>query len=96
MFRAMWIAVLVSNLGGWMQNVGGGVANNVLSSSPVLIAMVQAANTLPVFLLALPAGALADVLGSRKLLLADNLLSLIAVSVLASLTLAGSVSPSYC
>src|SRR5215472_9039147 len=93
MFRAMWIAVLVSNLGGWMQNVGAAWLMTSLSSSPVLIAMVQAANTLPIFLLALPAGALADVLGSRKLLLADNLLSFVAVSVLAALTLTGSVSP---
>ena len=93
MFRAMWIAVLVSNLGGWMQNVGAAWLMTSLSSSPVLVAMVQAANTFPIFLLALPAGALADVLGSRKLLLADNLLSFISVSVLAALTLTGSVSP---
>jgi MFS family permease len=93
MFRAMWVAVLVSNLGGWMQNVGAAWLMTSLSSSPVLIAMVQAANTFPIFLLALPAGALADVLGSRKLLLADNLLSFISVSVLAALTLTGSVSP---
>jgi MFS family permease len=93
MFRAMWVAVLVSNLGTWMQNVGAAWLMTSLSSSPVLIAMVQAANTLPIFLLALPAGALADVLGSRKLLLADNLLSLISVSVLAALTLTGSVTP---
>ena len=93
MFRAMWGAVLVSNIGGWMQNVGAAWLMTSLSSSPVLIAMVQAANTFPVFLLALPAGALADVVGSRKLLLADNLLSLISVSVLAALTLTGAVSP---
>ena len=93
LFRAMWIAVLVSNLGGWMQNVGAAWLMTSLSPSPLLIAMVQAANTLPIFLLALPAGALADVLGARKLLLADNLLSFIAVSVLAVLTLTGSVSP---
>src|ERR1700739_3917353 len=91
MFRAMWGAVLVSNIGGWMQNVGAAWLMTSLSSSPVLIAMVQAANTFPVFLLPLPAGALADVLGSRKLLLADNLLSLISVSVLAALTLTGAV-----
>jgi predicted MFS family arabinose efflux permease len=93
MFRAMWVAVLVSNLGGWMQNVGAAWLMTSLSSSPMLIAVVQAANTFPIFLLALPAGALADVLGSRKLLLADNLLSFISVSVLATLTLTGSVSP---
>ena len=93
LFRAMWIAVLVSNMGGWMQNVGAAWLMTSLSSSPVLIAMVQAANTLPIFLLALPAGALADVLGSRNLLLADNLLSFISVSVLAALTLTGFVSP---
>jgi MFS family permease len=93
MFRAMWIAVLVSNLGGWMQNVGAAWLMTSLSPSPVLVAMVQAANTFPMFLLALPAGALADVLGSRKLLLADNLLSFVSVSVLAALTVTGSVSP---
>jgi MFS family permease len=93
MFRAMWIAALVSNVGGWMQNVGAAWLMTSLSSSPVLISMVQAANTFPIFLLALPAGALADVLGARKLLLVDNLLSFLAAAVLAALTLTGTVSP---
>jgi MFS family permease len=93
MFRAMWVAALASNLGSWMQNVAAAWLMTFLSSSPLLIAMVQAANTLPIFLLALPAGALADVLGSRKLLLADNLLSFISVSILAALTLTGAVTP---
>jgi hypothetical protein len=61
-FRAPWLASLVSNLGTWLQNVGAGWLMTGLTPSPVLVALVQAATTLPVFLLALPAGALADVI----------------------------------
>ena len=68
-FRALWIASLVSNLGTWVQNVGAGWLMTGLTPSPLMAALVQAATTLPVFLLALPAGALADVIDRRRLLL---------------------------
>jgi MFS family permease len=69
LFRWLWIATVASNVGTWLQNVGASWQMTSLTSSTVLIALVQAATSLPAFLLALPAGALADVIDRRKLLL---------------------------
>ncbi|MGV6873759.1 MFS transporter [Pseudochelatococcus sp. B33] len=85
-FRALWIATIVSNIGTWMNDVGAGWLMTSLSPSPLLVALVQAATTLPMFLLALPAGALADIVDRRKLLLAAQTLGLAAAAVLAVLT----------
>src|SRR5438034_11357609 len=60
LFRALWIATVVSNLGTWMHNVGAAWLMTSLTLSPTLVALVQAATSLPVFLVALPAGGLAD------------------------------------
>src|SRR5207247_1485174 len=59
LFRALWLAALASNVGTWMQDVGATWLMTSLTISPILIALVQAATTLPVFLLAFVAGALA-------------------------------------
>src|SRR3989442_3459719 len=55
-FRAIWIASVVSNVGSWMQNVGVAWQMTTLTPSPVLIALIQTATSLPVFLVGLPAG----------------------------------------
>ena len=68
-FRAVWIAWVVSNTGTWMQNVGAAWLMTTLTPSPLLVALMQTATSLPVFLVGLPAGALADVVDRRKLLL---------------------------
>src|SRR6266480_2278946 len=68
-FRALWIATIVSNIGTWMQNVAAAWLMTSLSQSSVQVALVQTATSLPVFFLALPAGALADVVDRRRLLL---------------------------
>ena len=65
-FRALWIASLATNLGTWLQNVAAGWLMTGMTPSPLMAALVQAATTLPVFLLALPAGALADVIDRRR------------------------------
>lgn len=69
-FALLWGATLVANIGTWMRDVGLGWMMTELSPSATLVAAVQAAATLPVVLLALPAGALADVLDRRRLLFA--------------------------
>lgn len=66
-FRALWIAGLVSDIGSWMHEVGEAWLMTSLSRSPILIALLQSADSLAIFLLALPAGALADVVDRRKL-----------------------------
>jgi len=81
-FTIMWSATLLSNIGTWMNDVGAGWLMTTLAPSPLLVALVQAATTLPVFLFALPAGALADILDRRRLLLLIQLvLALIALAL---------------
>src|SRR3954469_14670454 len=68
-FRVLWLAVLGSQIGTWMQTVG---AQGLLVDEPnasVLVSLVQTAGTLPVVLLALPAGVLADAFDRRRLLI---------------------------
>ncbi|WP_269715357.1 MFS transporter [Caulobacter sp. NIBR2454] len=93
LFRALWLATIVSNIGTWMHDVGAGWLMTSLSPSPLMVAMVQAATTLPMFLLALPAGALADIVDRRRLLIAAQILGLIAAAILAALTWLGLTSP---
>src|SRR5438128_11550712 len=78
MFRRLWLASLASNVGTWVQGVGAAWLMTELSDSGLMVALVQAAATLPVFLLALPAGALADVVDRRRLLLVAQAWMLIA------------------
>jgi MFS family permease len=68
-FRALWIASVVSNIGSWMQDVGESWLMTSLTLSPLLVALVETAGSLPVVLAALPAGALADIVDRRRLLL---------------------------
>ncbi len=88
-FRALWIATVVSNIGTWMHDVGAGWLMTSLSPDPLMVALVQAATTFPMFVLALPAGALADIVDRRHLLIGAQLFGLVAAAMLAALTLAG-------
>lgn len=92
-FRWIWIAAMISNLGTWMQNVGAAWLMVSLSNSPLLIALVQTATTLPVFLLGVPAGVLADLVDRRKLLLWTQGWMLVAAAVLGVATLLGHTGP---
>src|SRR5258705_11028513 len=72
LFRNLWIATIVSNAGTWMQDVGSGWLMTSLTSSPALVALVEAADSIPVMLLAIPAGALADSIDRRRLLIGSQ------------------------
>jgi hypothetical protein len=72
--RALWLAQLVANTGTGMQTVGAQWLMGDLGGGALAIALVQAATTLPVFLLVVPAGALGDILDRRRLLLAGHAL----------------------
>ena len=88
-FRSLWLALLASNIGTWMQTVGAQWLLVEESGSDTLVAVVQTASTLPIVLLALPSGALADTFDRRRLLIAVQSF-LVGVGVLLSvLTLAG-------
>jgi MFS family permease len=93
MFRALWIASVASNIGTWMQNVGAGWLMTELSPSPLYVALVQTATSLPVFLLGVPAGALADIFDRRKLLIFTQAFMAFAAGLLGWLTFMGKVSP---
>ncbi|BEL06854.1 MFS transporter [Actinoplanes sichuanensis] len=69
-FRSLWLALLASNIGTWMQTVGAQWLLVEKSGTDTLVAVVQTASTLPIVLLALPAGALADIFDRRRLLIA--------------------------
>jgi MFS family permease len=92
-FRALWLATLVSNIGTFMQSVGAAWLMTSLSTSPAMVALVQAASIFPMFLLSLPAGALADIIDRRRLLLATQAWMMVAAALLATLTLLGAASP---
>jgi len=87
LFRSLWIATIVSNIGTWMQDVGAGWLMTSLSSSPAMVALVEAADSFPVMLLALQAGALADIVDRRRLLIAIQVYLLIVAGALGILTL---------
>lgn len=92
-FRMLWAASLASNIGIWVQNTGAGWLMTSLAPSPLMVSLVQAATMLPVFLFALPAGALADILDRRLYLIgAQAWITLIAL-LLAALTAAGLLGP---
>ncbi len=68
-FRRLWGVSLVANLCLWMNDVAAAWMMTSLSASPVMVALVQTASTLPVFLLGLPSGAMADIVDRRRYLL---------------------------
>lgn len=92
-FAVLWTATVISNTGTWMHDVGAAWLMTELSPSPFIVAAVQAATTLPVFLFALPAGAVADIVDRRKLLIAVNLFMGVTAGLLAFLVAAGMVTP---
>jgi MFS family permease len=68
-FTVLWMATVVSNIGSWMQSAAAGWLMTTLSPQPLNVALVQAATTLAMFLFSLPAGALADIIDRRRLLI---------------------------
>jgi MFS family permease len=92
-FRALWLAQLGSMIGTWMQTVG---AQWLLVDDPnaaTLVSLVQTASLLPMLLLALPAGVLADSFDRRRLLITVQLLTFVTGVVLAGLSLARDMPP---
>lgn len=93
LFRTLWIASLTSNIGTWMHEVGAAWLMTSLTLSPVMVALMQTAASLPIVLLALPAGAIADVLDRRRTLLFTQGWMLISAAVLAALTVLDATTP---
>jgi MFS family permease len=86
-FRHLWIASVIGWLGTWLQNTGAGWLMTTLAPEPLIVAAVQAATIMPVFLLALPGGALADIVDRRVFLIGTQIWTILAASLLALLTI---------
>ncbi|WP_031310304.1 MFS transporter [Sphingobium sp. C100] len=92
-FRAIWFASIASNFGGLIQSVGAAWMMTSLSASPLLIALVPAATTLPIMLLSLWAGAVADNLERRKVMIGCQAFMLLVSMSLAATAWAGLMTP---
>ena len=88
-FRALWLALIVSSMGSWMHDVGAAWLMTTLAPDPFMVSLVQAASLLPLFFLTLPAGALADIFDRRRYLITCQLWLLLTAASLGVLTLAG-------
>jgi MFS family permease len=89
----VWIATVVSNIGSWLQNAAAGWLMTSLNPSPRIVAMVQVASALPMFLLGLPAGAMADIFNRRRLLLSMESVGTLLTAAFALLVTLDRASP---
>ena len=92
-FRAIWIASIVSNIGGWMQTVGAQWYLIEQGSSATTIALVQTAAAAPVLLLGIPAGVIGEFLNRRRLLIAVQAFQAVVALILSVLTAVGDMNP---
>src|SRR6516162_2333301 len=93
LFRTLWIASVASNVGTWMHEVGASWLMTQLAPSPLTVSLIQTAEAVPVFLLALAAGALADVVDRRRLLIFSQSWMLAAAAGLGFLTVLRLTTP---
>jgi MFS family permease len=91
-FRMLWLAWLAANMTMWMNDVAAAWLMTQLTTSPLMVALVQTASTLPVFLLGVPSGALADILDRRRYFAATQLWVSVNALVLAAFVFAGALS----
>jgi len=92
LFRALWLASIISNIGSTMNDTAAIWTMATLTSSPLMISLMQTMSSLPLFLLALPAGALADLVDRRKLILTAQVGALLTALGMAGLALTGKLS----
>ena len=90
-YRSMWIAALVSNVGTFMHIVAAGWAMTSLTDSPTLVGLVQTSWAVPGFALALHAGAFADMVERRRLIALTQVLALAIAAVLGVLEMTGNL-----
>src|SRR6266436_217215 len=92
-FRNLLIADVVSDIGTFMQSVGAAWLMVSLNAGPMYVALTQTASALPFFILALPAGAIGDIVDRRKVILFTEIWMVVVAAVLAVMTIAGKMSP---
>ena len=89
LYRFLWVTMFASEIGAYMQTVGASWLITSLAPSPFVVALLQVVASLSIFLLALPAGALSDIVDRRKLFLITQYFSLAVAAILSILTLGG-------
>src|SRR5271170_2909449 len=92
-FRRLWLAQFTSNVGSWMQTVAAQWVMTSLTSSTLLLSAIPAAGSLPVLLLAIPAGALGDLVDRRRLIVVTQVVMLAAAAGLAILAACSALTP---
>jgi predicted MFS family arabinose efflux permease len=93
-FTVLWLATVLSSIGTWMHDVGAGWLMTSLSPSPLMVALVQTATTLPIFLFALAAGAIADIVDRRRMLMAVQAVLAVLAGVFGIIVLLDLATPS--
>ena len=84
-FTMIWTATLVANIGGWMYSAASGWLMTDLDPNPLIVSLVQAATTAPMFIFALPAGAFADIFDKRRYLIVFEAVATIVSAIYAVL-----------
>ena len=92
-FTVIWTATVVSNVGGWMYSAASGWLMTGLNPDPLIVALVEAASSLPICLFAIPAGALADIFDKRKYLIVVESLYTGLAAVYAAMVALGLATP---
>jgi predicted MFS family arabinose efflux permease len=92
-FSVIWTATVISNIGSWMSSAASGWLMTSLNPDPFIVSMVQVATTLPVFLFALPAGALADIVDRRRFLIVAEIMVTALSAVFAAIVGLGLATP---
>ncbi|HEY1139146.1 MAG TPA: MFS transporter [Lysobacter sp.] len=94
-FAVLWTATVVGNTGTFMRDVASSWLVTDLSPSPAMVALIQTAAALPIFLLAIPAGVLTDILDRRRFLIFAQILLLLVSSSLLLLAATKSMTIGY-
>jgi MFS family permease len=93
-FRMLWFAWLAANVSLWMHDMAAAWMMTSLTANPALVALVQTASTLPMFLLGLPSGALADIVDRRRYFAGTQLWAAAIAVILVVVSLTGQLSAS--
>jgi len=93
LFAVMWTATMVSLVGTWMNDIAAGWLMAEMTNSPTWVSMVQSAVSLPIFLFAMPAGALADLVDRKKVLAVMQTFSAVVAFSLWWVVYSGGISP---
>src|SRR5215471_2156189 len=94
-FTVLWVATVLSNIGSWMQNAAAAWLMTSLRPQPFEVALVQAATAVPMFLFSLPAGALADIIDRRRLLIAVQIATVVIAALFAIFVWLNWVTPNW-